>query len=306
VDTDGVALKLYGLEPEQFIAARNQFAKDARDAGDETGAAAIEAMRKPTLAAWLANQLVRADPDGVHALTELGEDLRQTYLSADASRRRELTRLRHDLVADLVKTARERAAGGRRVSAQTAERLTETLDAALVDPGAAQLLRTGQLTSALRHVGFGVVDENGEPAQFAPIRPRIVRSSAPPRRTPSAKATARHSSAAKSRSPVDTSLQERRNAQRRRVEQAHEDYAAAEAERERAEAALDAHQHRVADLEADLVRLNEQLEQTRKTLREVRKQTSRLQSTFNQAARNAAAVKKRRDTEFHRLNSFDR
>src|SRR5206468_2978861 len=116
-----------------------------------------------------------------HALTELGEDLRQTYLSADAARRRELTRLRHDLVSDLVRTARERAAGGRRISAQIAERLTETLDAALVDPAAAQLVRTGQLTSALRHVGFGVVDENGNPAQLAMVRPRVVRRSPPPR-----------------------------------------------------------------------------------------------------------------------------
>jgi hypothetical protein len=46
-----------------------------------------------------------------------------------------------------------------------ADRVTETLDAALVDPGTAQLLRTGRLTSALRHVGFGVVDESGESAQ---------------------------------------------------------------------------------------------------------------------------------------------
>ena len=92
MDTDTVAVELYGLEPELFTAARNQVAETARDAGDDQSAAAIMALRKPTLAAWLANQLVRTDPDGIHALTELGEDLRQTYLSADATRRRELTR----------------------------------------------------------------------------------------------------------------------------------------------------------------------------------------------------------------------
>ena len=169
-----MALQLYGLEPELFTAARNQFAKSASDAGDEATAAAIMAMRKPTVTAWLANQLVRTDPDGIHALTELGVELRQTYLSADAARRRELTRRRHELVSGLVRTARERGTGGRRVTPQTAERLVETLDAALVDPGAAQLLRTGQLTSGLRHVGFGVVDESGDPAQLAAVRPRVV------------------------------------------------------------------------------------------------------------------------------------
>jgi hypothetical protein len=81
VDTDAVAVRLYGLEPEQFTTARKQYAQTALAAGDEQSAAVMMAMRKPTLAAWLANQLVRTDPDGVHALTELGEDLRQTYVS---------------------------------------------------------------------------------------------------------------------------------------------------------------------------------------------------------------------------------
>jgi hypothetical protein len=159
--------EVYERRNPRTDATVQQLAKTARDGGDEATAAAIAALRKPTIAAWLANQLVRADPDGIHALAELGEQLRQTYLTADSTSRRELTRQRHDLVRRLVHAASQRAAGGRRVTAQTAERLTETLDAALVDPGAAQLLRTGQLTSALRHVGFGVVDENGDPAQLA-------------------------------------------------------------------------------------------------------------------------------------------
>ncbi|MGW5190135.1 hypothetical protein ACWEOO_12825 [Kribbella sp. NPDC004138] len=264
------------------------------------------ALRKPTLAAWLANQLVRTDPDGIHALTELGEDLRKPYLSADAARRREFTRKRHELVSSLVRAARERAAGGRKITAQTTERLTETLDAALVDPGAAQLLRSGQLTSALRHVGFGVVDENGDPAQLASVRPRVVRRSAPPRRTQGTKATTPTSQPQRGRSTVDRTLRERQSALRKRVNQAEEDYAAAEAEREEAERILDAHQHRIADLRADLVRLNDQLEPTRQTLREAQKQTTRLQRAFNQAARNAAAIKKRRDSEHQRLSQLDR
>lgn len=247
MDTATVALELYGLEPEQFTLARNHFAKSASAAGDEAAAAAIMAMRKPTITAWLANQLVRTDPEGIHALTELGEELRQTYLSADAARRRELTRLRHELVSGLVRTARERAAGGRRVTAQTSERLVETLDAALVDPGAAQLLRTGQLTSGLRHVGFGVVDESGDPAQLVAVRPRVVRRSSP-RNAASARTAPRRQAPAKRRPTVERTLQDRRDAQRKRVEQAEEDYAAAETAREQAELVLDAHQHRIADL----------------------------------------------------------
>jgi hypothetical protein len=69
-------------------------------------AAAIKALRKPTLAAWLANLLVRTDPDSVNDLTELGDELRATHLSADGARLHELTPRRHDLVQQLVKTAR--------------------------------------------------------------------------------------------------------------------------------------------------------------------------------------------------------
>jgi hypothetical protein len=60
---------------------------------------------------------------------------------------------------------------GRTITDTVTERFGETIDAAMVDPTAAQLLRSGRLTSALRHVGFGVVDEIGEPARVTPLKP---------------------------------------------------------------------------------------------------------------------------------------
>src|SRR5690349_10701494 len=173
VDLDAVAVELYGLAPDEFTAARNQLAKTI---GGQA-AVAIKALRKPTLAAWLANLLIRTNPDGVDALTALGEELRAAHLSADGAKLRSLTPKRHALVKELVASAGVEARRhlGRPATHAVLDRLTETL-AALIDPGAAQLLRSGQLTSALRHVGFGVVDESGEPAKLAPIKPRTVRS----------------------------------------------------------------------------------------------------------------------------------
>jgi hypothetical protein len=81
VDVEVAAVELYGLVPEEFTAARNQLAKAARDAGDIPASAAVKALRKPTLAAWLANVLVRADPGRIHQLTELGEQPRQAHVS---------------------------------------------------------------------------------------------------------------------------------------------------------------------------------------------------------------------------------
>ncbi|WP_432945716.1 hypothetical protein ACQPXM_06300 [Kribbella sp. CA-253562] len=285
-----------GWPPEDFTAARNLAAKEAKDAGDTRTAEAIKALRKPTLAAWLANQLVRADPDGVHQLTELGEQLRQAHLSADGPALRRLTPQRHELVRSLVTTARDKArAEGRMVTAAVAERLTETLDAALVDPGAAQLLRTGQLTSALRHVGFGVVDESGEPAQLVPVRPRVVRRKrpAPARKT-----------VAPPRPRRPDPLQQRQAELAARAEQAVAEYAEAEAERVQAESLLDANQHHLADLEATVERLTDELEQTRDQLRAVRRETVRLQRSLDRAARTAATAQRRRDGAAEQLARF--
>ncbi|MEU4295005.1 hypothetical protein AB0E63_42855 [Kribbella sp. NPDC026596] len=224
VDVAAAALELYGLPPEDFTAARNQVAQQAKDAGDAGSSATLKALRKPTLAAWLANLLVRSDPGGIAELTEFGEELRQAHVSRDGRRLRELTLRRHGLVQKLVTTARAQArVQGHAVSASTEQRLTETLDAAVIDPGAAQLLRVGQLASALRHVGFGVVDETGDPAQLAPMKPRVVLTSPP---KPPRKATARRTpqSAASAARKRCTEL-------RTRAEQTEREYAEAETER---------------------------------------------------------------------------
>ncbi|MEV0804253.1 hypothetical protein AB0I34_41630 [Kribbella sp. NPDC050281] len=299
MDVDAAAVELYGLTPEQFTAARNAAAKTAKDGGDVQTGEAIRALRKPTLAAWLANQLVRADPDGVNELTQLGEQLRQAHVSGDGAQLRRLTPRRHSLFQRVVQTARDLARDqGRPVSEQIAQRLTETLDAALVDPGAAQLLRSGQLTSALRHVGFGVVDETGEPAQLAPVKPRVVRSRpAPP--------TKRAAKPVRKPSTVDTTLRRRRTELESRAQEAETDYTAAEAERADTEANLDAHEHLIADLTATIQRLNEELEHARQQLRDASRQTRRLTTARDRATRNATLAQRRRDANQQRLASFD-
>lgn len=84
-------LGLYGLPPEQFTAARNELSKALRDAGDTDGSASVRTLRKPTLAAWWANRLVRIAPDQVAELTEFGDELRAAHQSANRDRLRRLT-----------------------------------------------------------------------------------------------------------------------------------------------------------------------------------------------------------------------
>jgi hypothetical protein len=190
-----------------------------------------------------------------------------------------------------VKTARAEATKlGRSITPSVADRLTETLDAALIDPGAAQLLRSGQLTSALRHVGFGVVDESGSPAKFAPMKPRAVRS------TPVKKATPR-----KKEASVDRTLELRRAELQARADEVEAEYREAEAERAEAESVLDANQHQLADLHATIERLTEELDQARQQLKTAQRETSRLERTLDRATRTAAAALRRRDAQHQRL-----
>jgi hypothetical protein len=301
MEVAAAALELYGLPPEQFTAARNQVAEQTKDAGDAGSSAMLKALRKPTLAAWLANLLVRVDPDGIAELTDLGDELRQAYVSRDGRRLRELTLPRHGLVHKLVTTARTQAhTRGHTVSAPTEQRLTETLDAAVIDPGAAQLLRTGQLTSALRHVGFGVVDETGDPAQLAPVKPRVVRTSTP---KPPRKATTRRTPQT---TPATSAARNRRTELRTRAEQAEREYAEAETERAQAQAELYAHEHHLAELETTIERLTEELEQTRQQLRDANRRTRALQVELNRTTRNATVAQQRRDANQQRLADLDR
>ncbi|HEX6459560.1 MAG TPA: hypothetical protein VF032_11635, partial [Thermoleophilaceae bacterium] len=50
---------LYGLPLEEFTPRRDELSKELRAAGSRDAAAWVKALRKPTAAAWLVNQLAR-------------------------------------------------------------------------------------------------------------------------------------------------------------------------------------------------------------------------------------------------------
>ncbi|MGW0181428.1 hypothetical protein [Nocardia sp. NPDC003345] len=154
-----VAAGLYGLAPGEFVAARTERARAATAAGDRELAAAIGALRKPTVAAWAVNALVRAVPDEVDALLGLGEQLRTAQRELSGDRLRLLTRQRRQVVDALTARAGEVAAErGQPVSAAVLRQVGETLTAALADPGVAEGVRTATLAAAATYEGFGPVD----------------------------------------------------------------------------------------------------------------------------------------------------
>lgn len=156
MDVDAVADELYSLPPGEFVAARDERVRQAKEAGDRDAARAVAALRRPTVVAWLANLLARRHPDDVAPFLELGEALRDATASLSGPELRDLSRQRHQLVHALVLKARALGeAEGQRVGEDSARGLEDTLHAALADPDAAQQLLDGRLTSGLSRAGFG-------------------------------------------------------------------------------------------------------------------------------------------------------
>ncbi|MFC4628187.1 hypothetical protein ACFO6V_08075 [Promicromonospora alba] len=171
-DLDTAVDALYARPLDEFIAARDAAVRQATDSGDRLGAARVKRLRKPSVAAWVINQVAREHPDEIGALASLGDELRAATQDRDRARIRALDHLRRERTDALVRVVREAGeVGGRSVSSAVLDRMTETLTAAVMDPDAAAVVRAGRLSRALQHVGFGIVDEEGEEAELVELRP---------------------------------------------------------------------------------------------------------------------------------------
>jgi hypothetical protein len=149
-----VARELYGLAPEAFTAARTQAVKDARSAGDKELARAVGALRRPALAAWAVNLLVREREGLLDQVTAMGDSLREAQAQLDGEALRDLTRQRRRLVAAV--TAQVGAVAAEHdhpLGAAASRQVEETVQAALVDPRAAAAVRSGLLVAPLASTG---------------------------------------------------------------------------------------------------------------------------------------------------------
>src|SRR3954463_1135194 len=184
VSIDEVAERLYALEPEEFTAARDQAAKDAD--GDDRKA--IKSLRKPTVAAYVANMLTRSHRDDVEALVDLGDDLRSAM--AGKGDIRALSEQRRELVRALVHQAA--VAAGRELTAPVEEEVAATLEAATADADLGRAVLSGRLVKPLRYAGFGSLPDLGD----------AVATPLPKRGTPKSGATSK--AAAKKSAPGKT------------------------------------------------------------------------------------------------------
>jgi hypothetical protein len=205
-----IADELYALSPDEFTAARDIAAKQARDDGDRDLAAEIKQFRRPTIGAWLVNQVVRADDDRLDQLLDLGAALREAQDALDGAELRAMSRQRHQVIRALSSLAHNIT--GKKITDAAQREFEATLDAALSDEAATNAVRTGRLMRPLASNGLEPVD--------------LTDAVAVPSDTPAPRRSA------KKPKPDDTADRKKREAERKQAEQALED----------AQAALDGHQ----------------------------------------------------------------
>lgn len=282
-----VAVELYDLAPGEFVAARAERVAAAKAAGDRELAAAVAALRKPTVAAWTVNLLARAASDEVSALLELGDALRTAQRELSGVRLRTLTAQRGQVVNAMARRAAELAAErGRPVGEAVLREVGNTLTAALADPEVAEKVRLGTLASATSYEGFGPAG-----AELTVV--------AAPKATAPKKTGAQRISAKERQREADA---ERRRTAERRIAEAEAEFDTAESERDSAEKAAAAaaealrdNAARIEELRAELAAAEER-HRFAKTAEKAARESLRAAETEAERARRRVA-KARRDLD---------
>jgi len=151
-----IADELYALALADFTPARDAKAKELK--GTDL-AAGVKAFRKPSLAAWVVNLLVRHESEQVEQVLTVGAALREAQASMSGEELRALTKQRRQLTAAVTTRARALAREhGQKVTEAVADQVEATLTASMVDEGCAAAVRSGLLVTALSATGVDAVE----------------------------------------------------------------------------------------------------------------------------------------------------
>lgn len=256
---------LYGAARDEFVAQRTALARALRAAKRSDEAAAVAALRKPSVAAWAVNQLVRSQGAAAGELYAAGDALRgaQSKLLAGSGDGRDLraARERERAAVDaLVEAARGLLdSDGHELSATVLERVADTLHAAALHEDAREQVRAGRLERELRRVGLGIGESvvasappppkpqarPGTPPAAAPDKPKSKQAAAEDAKAQRAERDREAREAAQAAKQVEREREAARKAARsaetaarRRAERSVHALRAAQERRERAARAL--------------------------------------------------------------------
>ncbi len=156
---------LYGLPLDRFVPERGALAKALRKDKRRDDADEVAGLRKPSVAAWVVNQLVRTQKKATQELFAAGDALRAAQEdllagSGDGRTLRAANERERAAVDALADAARGLLSGeGQEPSDAVIERVAGTLHAAALDEAAREQVREGRLERELRHAGLGLGED---------------------------------------------------------------------------------------------------------------------------------------------------
>jgi hypothetical protein len=284
-----VADELYGVPLGEFTPERDRRAKELKADGQADLAKQVKALRKPSTAAWVVDLLVRRETDQVEQVLNVGAALREAQAAMSAGELRALTKQRRQVTAAVTQQARRLAAEeGLKVSPSVADEVEATLTAAMVDAECGRAVRSGLLVASLRTTGV------------EPVAPDTLRRAIA---LPDALGFAATTREAPTPGPPELKVvpdpdaeAKKVRAAEERLEAATEEYDAAHAAHEDANADVERLSARSLQLEAEIDELKRRLAELESELDEVDDEISDAEGVRDEAAATLRTATAERDS----------
>jgi predicted nucleic acid-binding Zn-ribbon protein len=145
---------LFGVDPAEFVAARDALARQLRSEGKRDEATAVKALRRPPVPIWALNQVARDDLEAIDALLDAAADAgeaQDALLSGNGDRDalRDALARRRAAMHEVVHRASEVIEQSGRSAGTQQRQLEDALNAVTASDGLAELLRNGELVDGL-------------------------------------------------------------------------------------------------------------------------------------------------------------
>ena len=199
--------KLFQIPLAEFTGARNALATKLKKEGDTEAAERVKTLAKPSISAWVANQLYWGDPKAFDRLIAAGDQFRKAQaaqLTGKSADLRAPLDARRQALSDLMKLAGDTLReAGHPASPDTMRRIMTTLEALATYGQHAGAPPAGRLTDDVDPPGFealAALVPRGSSASAGHAAPRVIpfnqRKPEPPKRKRGdSKEDARHAEA---------------------------------------------------------------------------------------------------------------
>jgi hypothetical protein len=149
---------LFKLPLAEFTAARNTLSTTLKKSGRQADAEAVKALPKPSIPAWVVNQLFWRHRHDFDRLIDAGEQFRKaqaTHLAGKSTDVREPLNARREALSTLSHVAADKLrAGGYSATPEMMRRVTTTLEALATYGALPDAPRAGRLTDDVAPPGF--------------------------------------------------------------------------------------------------------------------------------------------------------